>query len=173
MYQTFETVLLRRLGYQPTRLREIMKSAELFEVSQNQAIGARRSYLWGEWDYFLNADVGIMTWQIVCRPTLIRIIKEIVQLSKDLCFRNRKTNKDDISPDMIQNARECPVEGLLDWTNGRSLAWCHPDRRPSLYVSKRINKVTCPVCDKRFDAIDIVMNRDGLSFPEAVKRLCS
>jgi hypothetical protein len=174
MYQPFTTVLLRRLGYQPTRLREIMKHAELFGVSQNQAIGARRSYLWKEWDYYLNVDCGVMTWDVICKPTMMQIIKELFQLSKDLYFRNRKTDDNEINENMVSRAKMVPVTDLVEFANGRATAWCHDDSRPSLYVATRINKIVCPACgDKRFDSIDILMTRDGLSFPEAVKRLCN
>ena len=174
MYQTFTDALTRKLGYQPTRLRDILKKAELFGVSQNQAVGARRAYLWKEWDYYLESDVSADSWEVICKPTLVQIIKELFQLSKDLYYRNRKTDDNEINENMVSRAKMTPVTDLVEFVNGRATAWCHNDSRPSLYVATRINKIVCPACgDKRFDSIDILMTRDGLSFPEAVKRLCN
>ena len=138
----------------------------------NQAIGARRSYLWKEFDYYLKVDCGPATWDLICKPMIQKIIESLYQLKKDLYFSTRSTTDDDITQEMIQKARDLPVAGLLEWANGRSRAWCHEDLRPSLYVAPRINKVICPVCNKKFDTIDVIMNRDGINFRQAVLKLC-
>lgn len=173
-YQPFTSVFLRRLGYQPTRLREILKTAELFGVSQNQAIGARRAYLWKEWDWYLNADVDVLTWDVICKPMILTILDEIDALKRSMRYRI-KENKADITDDMIQNARGCPVTSLIDLSKGqaRCLNPDHPDERPSMYLAKRINKVICGSCNWRGDAIDVFMAINKVTFHQAVKALCS
>jgi hypothetical protein len=154
------------------RLRDIEKKAALFDLSLNQAIGARRSFLSKEFDYYLDCETDYLTWRVICVPSIMEILKELLQLHKDLYYRSKPKSQDEITPEMIQDAKSSPVTAILDLANGKTRAWCHEDARPSLYVLKRINKAHCPVCDKKFDAIDILMQRDGLSFPDAVRKLC-
>jgi hypothetical protein len=154
------------------RVHEMLKTAELFGVTLNQAIGARRSFLWKEYEYYLNLDCNPSTWDVLCIPTMMNILKELYQLKKDLYYRSKPRNKDDeITDDMKRRAKEVSVAGLLDLMNGKTSAWCHEDARPSLYVLSRINKAHCPVCDKKFDSIDILMQRDGLNYRDAVLKL--
>jgi hypothetical protein len=156
------------------RLHLIVKTAELFEVTLNQAIGARRSYLWKEFDYYMNTDCNAVAWDIIYKPALIKILEELHQLKMDLYYRSKPRSSDtEITDDMISRAKMVPVTDLIDFANGRSTAWCHDDSRPSLYVVNKINKVVCPSCgNKKFDSIDILVQRDGLTFREAVLKLC-
>jgi hypothetical protein len=154
------------------RLRDIEKKAALFGVTLNQAIGARRSFLNKEFDYYMTCECDYLTWRVICLPSITDILKELSQLRKDLFYRSMPKSQDEITPEMIQDAKSSPVTAILDLANGKTRAFCHDDARPSLYVLKRINKAHCPVCDKKFDAIDILMQRDGLSFPDAVRKLC-
>ncbi len=77
-----------------------------------------------------------------------------------------------ITEEMIERARNHPVQNLVQWDrNKRATAWCHMDKRPSLYYAPRVNKLVCPVCNKYFDSIAVLTTRDGLSFIDAVKEL--
>lgn len=76
-----------------------------------------------------------------------------------------------ITPEMISRARDYPVDSLVDFKRGKTAAWCHEDRNPSMYHGTRTNTAVCPVCDKKFDSIGILMERDGLSFIDAVNNL--
>lgn len=76
-----------------------------------------------------------------------------------------------ITDEMIARAREYPVDRLVEFHRGRALAWCHNDRTPSLYHGTRKNVAVCPVCNRTFNPIDILVERDGLAFIEAVKGL--
>lgn len=78
-----------------------------------------------------------------------------------------------ITDEMVQQARQYPVTQLIDFQRGKSRAWCHDDRNPSLYLAPRVNRVVCPVCGKYFSSIDVLIERDGLSFPEAVRMLAA
>lgn len=80
---------------------------------------------------------------------------------------------DHITDEQIERARQYPVTQLIDFHRGKSHAWCHNDRNPSLYLAPRVNRVVCPVCAKYFSSIDVLMERDGLTFPEAVRRLAA
>jgi DNA primase len=68
-------------------------------------------------------------------------------------------------------AKDFPVTQLVEFRGHKATAWCHEDKTPSLWYANRVNRVVCPVCDKKFNAIDICMERDGMSFIDAVKFL--
>lgn len=153
------------------RLFEIIRNAEEFGVTLNQAIGARRAYLWREWEYYLNADVDPVTWDVICLPTMEGIIKELYQLKQDMVWHNRPKKEGEVTEEMKDRAKAYPVTRLVEFTKGRALAWCHADKRPSLYVASRINKVVCPVCDLKLDPIDILRTRDGMNYYDAIRSL--
>jgi hypothetical protein len=76
-----------------------------------------------------------------------------------------------ITDEMIERAREYPVENLVEFVRGKAKAWCHDDRNPSMFHGTRNNIVVCPVCDKKFGPIDVLVTRDGMTFRDAVLTL--
>lgn len=104
-------------------------------------------------------------------------INRFVELAKEqralLLAVKHKDTPGGITDEMVQAARHYPVARLIDFQRGKSRAWCHEDQNPSLFLAPRINKAVCPVCAKYFSSIDVLMGRDGLSFPEAVRRLAA
>ena len=96
-------------------------------------------------------------------------VSEVVEEMKKLA--RPKVAQKEITESDIDAARSTPVTAVIEFTKGRAKAWCHDDRNPSLYYATRTNKAVCPVCDRYFDAIGVLMERDGLSFVDAVKVL--
>jgi hypothetical protein len=77
-----------------------------------------------------------------------------------------------ITPQMIEDARDYPIEQIVQFDRqGKSLAWCHADNHPSLSWHRAGNRATCFPCGKIFNPIDVLTQRDGMSFPDAVKQL--
>jgi hypothetical protein len=73
---------------------------------------------------------------------------------------------------MIDIARQADVRTVVELgRNKKATAWCHEDRKPSLYYGDRTKRMVCPVCDKKFSALDVLIERDGYSFIDAVKAL--
>ena len=102
-----------------------------------------------------------------------RLIKEKVEVLKEIEAIKRMTTdpKERITDDMIERAKAYPVDRLVEFRNKKAAAWCHEDRHPSLCHMTRKNLAWCPVCNQYFDAIGVLMNRDGYSFIDAVKQL--
>lgn len=83
-------------------------------------------------------------------------------------LENRK--KADITPEMIERAREYQLENILDVDkNGRALCVVHEDSRPSMDC--RGNWAYCYACGYHGDAIDVYMKKLGCGFKEAVTAL--
>lgn len=96
------------------------------------------------------------------------ILKELEAIKK-----MTKDPKDVITDEMVEEARRYPVDRLVSFSRGKAVAWCHPDKNPSLTYMTRTGKAWCPVCGRYFNAVDILMDRDGYTFKDAVKELCT
>ena len=90
---------------------------------------------------------------------------EYLRLNKNKVFSEK------ISPQDIEQARSYPIDRIITFNNGVAEAWCHADKNPSLTLWKDKNVAYCFPCHKVFDPIQAVMERQGLSFTEAVKML--
>lgn len=78
--------------------------------------------------------------------------------------------KDTITPSMIEHAREYPLSSIVD-VNRAGFAKCiwHNDTHASMYCKK--NFAHCFACGKTGDVIDVIREKEGLSFPDAIRRL--
>lgn len=101
----------------------------------------------------------------------IRVIVELNRVKRQLKFISMPSIRGEITPDMVEHAKAYPVNRLVMFTKGRAKAWCHDDRNPSMYHGTRKNVACCPVCGKTFNPISILMERDGMTFPDAVRNL--
>lgn len=101
-------------------------------------------------------------------------LKNFEKQLKKCLFENRiksVNKKDNITEEMIIQAREYPIEDLIE-VNERGFAICpyHDDTKPSMLV--RNGFAYCFSCNTSKDAIALVMDTEKLSFPQAVKKLC-
>ncbi len=82
-----------------------------------------------------------------------------------------KVRPDEITPDMIQRAREYPFARLYEFK--RNMARCpfHDDKTPSFALMKDNTARCFGACGKSWDTIAFVREKEGLSFPEAVRWL--
>ncbi len=78
-----------------------------------------------------------------------------------------------ITPDMVEQARGVKIDTLINFQRGKTTAWCHEDKNPSLFHGRTLNIAVCPVCDMKFDAIAIQRHITGQTFIEAVRSLCN
>ena len=76
-----------------------------------------------------------------------------------------------INDDMIAQARDYPIEQLIDFNRGKIACPFHADKNPSAYHGTKTNRLVCPVCNKTWSALDILMQRDGINFKDAVLML--
>ena len=157
----------------------IGKTAEIFEVPFREAVYHRIRFVRREMremgdgiDWLAGfsgkgSDVAVH----MARLKLADFCNLAVELRRlSLCLNSVKQSNR-ISDEDIESAREYPVSLLVPFVRGKATAWCHSDRNPSLFHGTRKNLAVCPVCDKKFGPIDICIERDGMSFSEAVKFL--
>jgi len=96
-----------------------------------------------------------------------RELRHLVMVSKGYACR-----PNEITEEMIQRARDYPIEQIIEFDqSGKTLAFCHADNHPSLMWHKARNRCTCFACAKSFNPIDVLIQRDGFSFRDAVRRL--
>jgi hypothetical protein len=71
----------------------------------------------------------------------------------------------------VEAAKEYPLTELIDFSHGRAIAFCHDSDSYSMSYHKKSNRARCFVCNKSFGPIDVMMERDGMTFIQAVKSL--
>lgn len=84
----------------------------------------------------------------------------------------RKKQEGDITPSMIEQAKEYPIREMMDFGRyGFACCLWHDEKTPSMKLMTD-NKIHCFGCGQNGDAIDIYQKINGVSFPVAVKQLC-
>lgn len=106
--------------------------------------------------------------QIIAEKTrpLVKVLNMVNRRNAPVVY-GRITDAD------IEQAREYPIDELLEFKRGVALCLWHEDTNPSLSHFKKANRVSCFVCNKTWSSIDVVMAQDNCNFIQAVKKLCS
>lgn len=104
------------------------------------------------------ADMLTHRGDIETKQSLLRDIKKL-----DAVLESKVTSE------MVERAREFPIERILEVKNGMAKCISHDDNNPSMNCRK--NFVYCHSCGYHGDAIDVFMQVNGVGFTEAVKRM--
>lgn len=107
---------------------------------------------------------------ILERETYSGLVKKILDLQGEIISLRKPERPSEITEDMILRAREYPFAELHEFKRNQAVCPFHEDRDPSMHLFPD-NHVYCFSCQKGWDTIAFVQERDGLSFPEAVKQL--
>lgn len=78
-----------------------------------------------------------------------------------------------IDSEMVAVAKAVPVDTLLEFHQGYALCLWHEEEKPSLHHHAASNRVKCFSCGFGGSAVDIIMKKEGLDFPSAVKFLAT
>jgi len=97
-----------------------------------------------------------------------QVEKEIKRIEAEIRLITEGHNYE-ITPAMIEVAKQYPVENLVEVKRGIALCPFHDDHHPSMGIKN--NRFHCFACGEKGDPIAFVMKRDGFSFGEAVKWL--
>lgn len=140
---------------------QLRKNASDFDISFESAIRMKLRFVVESAKIWL--DVG-------CEDVFWKCFDNIVVL-KNMLKNSERKMKQDITSEDILRAKSVPIESVIDFNKGKAVAFCHPDKNPSLSWDKKNNRAYCFPCSKSFDTIDVLVERDGMSFIEAVKKL--
>jgi hypothetical protein len=156
----------------------LLKAAEEMEVPRKFAVNARLRYLTQRLEEIDQQSAALLTWfdggvnEAFVAPDLCDLLIEKCRLLQELNYmKTIMDKKQDITDSMIEQARSYPIEMLIEFRHGKAKAFCHEDKNPSMYHASRTNRANCPVCDKSFDPIAVLIKRDNFSFVDAVKSL--
>lgn len=102
---------------------------------------------------------------------------DIKKYKKELYWLNKpvEKKKDNITDFDIERARSVNISSVLpnEVIRGMTKCFIHDDKKPSMKVYERENRVHCFVCNQQFDVIDVVMKTKGLDFISSVRALCT
>jgi hypothetical protein len=161
-----------------TNVRQSMDVAEGFGLGKQYAINARRRFLTENLEELDDAIESFGDYEGNLASEHFALVQfsdlgiELAKTKGELGrLKNITVTKPDITEDMIETARRHPITSLIEFKRGKAVAFCHADRNPSMFHATRLNLAICPVCDKKFNPIDVLIERDGYSFKSAVKEL--
>ena len=161
-------VLLPKIDELSKEKRELEENIDKFKKETRQAIiksGSKEPDV-------LYAFVGLHNAKYEIR--LAEVISELDNLLQAKFELSRGINKsDDLD---IQKARENPIEDLHREMKKRGRVFVgkcpfHEEKQPSFTVYPQTNSYYCFSCHKGGDSINFIMQLEGLSFVDAVKRL--
>jgi DNA primase len=98
--------------------------------------------------------------------------KAISRLQGEIISLRKPDRPGQITSEDIQRAKAVTIDQLVDIGRYNTLV-CpfHADSKASMKYYPGQNKLHCFSCNKTWDSIDFLIERDGLSFPDAVKKL--
>jgi hypothetical protein len=153
---------------QKIRLHEIKKTAELFDIPLKKAIQWRRDYLWLEFLYYRDQ---CEEWDVIAIPSMIEVLNEMYALKKDIFFR-MSAKKEDITPEMIAQAKLYPISKLIEIDRFNKICCLiHEEKTPSMNYNVQRNKLHCFGCGANMDSIDVYMRLNNTNFHKSVQAL--
>lgn len=146
---------------------ETFFKAQIMEKNRLAAARMRARYLMDEIDEWLAIGDSISLYYAR------QLFHEISYLFTHATYTEvqQKNQPQQVTTEMIEHAKSIPITNFVPFTHGKAKAWCHNDKRPSLYHATRKNLAICPVCDRKFGPIDIIMECYNMTFFEAVRHL--
>ncbi|OPX95471.1 MAG: DNA primase [Syntrophorhabdus sp. PtaB.Bin006] len=111
---------------------------------------------------------------ILTKERLEEITEEILKTQAEIIrlkYPSSWGRKDEITPEMIANARAYPFSQLYQFNRNAARCPFHEDHTPSFMLMKDNTAKCFGACDKSWDTIAFLMQKDGLRFPEAVRAL--
>lgn len=123
--------------------------------------------------YELYVEQNAVVAMTIVRERLTEEVRKVVKMQNELYFTRpeRKKAAAGVTPEMIQRAKEYPYTDLIALRHGRARCPFHDDKNPSFYVKNNYGRCFSGACGWHGDAIAFVMERDGISFQEAVRVL--
>lgn len=97
-------------------------------------------------------------------------INEILTLQAEIISLRQPKRQRAITDDMIRRAKEYPFADLHEFRRNQAVCPFHVDKDPSMHLFPD-NHVYCFSCNRGWDTIAFIQERDGVSFQDAIKRL--
>ena len=101
-------------------------------------------------------------------PQIEKIRREIALIQAGL-FQPQRVLRNRVTPEMIERAKEYPIENIVEVRRGMAPCLFHEDRNPSMYVKN--NFAHCFSCGKTADVIEVYQKIHGATFHVAVRAL--
>lgn len=117
----------------------------------------------------LNEEVRKYTTGSIGAHFLRGIILELT-LQINATNKAKREAMDANTPEIVR-ARSFPIANLIEVRRHTAICPFHTERTGSLHIYPDNHAFCFGSCRKRYDAIDIAMNKYGLTFSEAVKKL--
>lgn len=137
-----------------------------------EGIIERTFYLMNDYDELLKGED--MDSRLFVGGQIVGAVKTIAKLQDEIVHLRRPPKLNgkgrEITDEMIERARQFPFDQLIE-VNRNRMAVCpfHGDKNPSFSIKN--NYGYCFGCQWKGDTIKYVMDKDGVKFADAVRRL--
>jgi hypothetical protein len=123
--------------------------------------------------YELSVEQNTIVAMTIVRERLMEEVRTVIKMQNELYFTKPDQNRSitGVTPEMVQRAKAYPYAELIALRSGRARCPFHDDKNPSFYVKNNYGRCFSGACGWHGDAIAFVMERDGISFQEAVRAL--
>lgn len=148
--------------YLEERLIEFKKKADDLAIKIQKKLKKVYQNVKDEFAIWFNEEI-IKTWY---GDNLNKFDKEIRRLGWLL---NPEEQKREITPEMIERAKNYPFQNLLPNKKNFALCHFHNEKKPSFYIKN--NWGYCYGCGWHGDTIKFLMDENKMSFVEAIKYL--
>jgi hypothetical protein len=119
----------------------------------------------------LNIESNNLAGALWFSEQLRKCTSRLVKYQNELYFTRPVTKSSDgITGDMIERAKQYPFEHLMELKKNMARCPFHNDRDPSFSVNNNYGRCF-GACGWHGDTIAFVMAKEGLTFPQAVRRL--
>ena len=171
-----------RLHYEP-KMRQAIKEfaqtarpewakARRREYLQARVEGLERKLYWLRELYVLAFRGGAIAWSKVLLDQANALLKELRHDRWRLTQMDRPEKSGVISDEMIAAAKQFPFDRLVEFKRDFALCPFHSERVGSLHLYRTANLVHCfGSCRRTWDPVGFLMEKDGLSFRQAVESL--
>lgn len=160
---------------------EVFNRAEEMGIDKIEALKHRLRYIREKIDGYKKYVAVLEEHASQCNDNTASFIEHSIKTTKlDIKRLQRehgrlvtpKSSIQGITDDDIQAARDYPIPQLIELNkNNRCKAFCHESDTESMSYNPKTNRLKCFVCDKSFSALDILIEKDGMKFIDAVKEL--
>lgn len=97
-------------------------------------------------------------------------MEDLIEREKNIKKRIDAAGKE-YSGDRLQQAKQVPIDTLIEVRHGFASCPLHVDKTPSLKIYPNENRWHCFSCGSGGDTVDLIMAKNGITMPEAIKTL--
>ena len=121
----------------PLKFHQLRIKAAEIAINLDTAAEQRKTALVTELKFWNSAKAENEVQRQMKMVAIKQIAIEIRQIDEGIEWSKKPPREGEITQEMIQRAKDYPIDGLIEFVRGSAIAWCHDDKTPSLRHFKK------------------------------------